>query len=233
MSKAGLSSEVRISERNILGIEDIALLDLTNALDNYVGKESENLGRIMNVFQDRHLSEIEKENLIKVRNDFLEKYPEYKDFTVKPELNFNDPLEVIFALLQVAILSKEGIEPTGDFRDLSKFSLGHSDFKSLLSSIYSKDVEEYDKTGKKIQGIVGGLAWTTPEWVQSKDLRQINGLISTGNSIIGERMVKFNEKMWILTENFYKEIGYNRGKQLVWGETQSIHEEFFLNWWKW
>ena len=228
MSKAGLSSEVRISERNILGIEDIALLDLTNALDNYVGKESENLGRIMNVFQDRHVSEIEKENLIKVRNDFLEKYPEYKDFTVKPELNFNDPLEVIFALLQVAILSKEGIEPTGDFRDLSKFSLGHSDFKSLLSSIYSKDVEEYDKTGKKIQGIVGGLAWTTPEWVQSKDLRQINGLISTGNSIIGERMVKFNEKMWILTENFYKEIGYNRGKQLVWGETQSIHEEFFL-----
>ena len=78
--------------------------------------------------------------------------------TTKPELNFNDSLEVIFALLQVAILSKEGIEPTGDFRDLSKYSIGFSDFKSLIAAIYTKDIEEYDKTGKKIQGIVGGLA---------------------------------------------------------------------------
>lgn len=228
MSKAGLFNEVVINEGNILGTEDVALLNLRNAFKNYVGKEAENLSRIMDVFEDKHLSDIDRAHLIKVRNEFLEKYPEYKNLTIKPELNFNDPLEVIFSLLQVAILSKEGIEPTGDFRDLTKYSIGFSDFKSLLGAIYTKDVEEYDKTGKKIQGLVGGLAWTTPEWVRSKDLRQINGLISAGNSTIGERMVKFNEVMWQLTEDFYNEIGYSRINQLAWGETQSIHSEFFL-----
>lgn len=228
MARSGLSGEVKISEKNILGTEDIALLNLKNAFQHYVGKEAENLGKILNIFEDRHLSEIDKEKLIKVRNEFLIKYPEYKKLTIKPELNFNDPLEIIFSLLQVAILSKEGIDPTGDFRDLSKYSLGFSDFKSLISSIYSKDVQQYDKVGKKIQGVVGGLAWTTPEWVQSKDLRQINGLISTGNSIIGERITKFSEKMWAYTEDFYNAIGYNRLNQLVWGETQTIHEEFFI-----
>ena len=64
--------------------------------------------------------------------------------------------------------------------------------------------------------------------IQSKDLRQINGLISTGNSAIGERMAKFNNKMWKYTDDFYKEIGYGRVKQITWGETQSIHADFFI-----
>lgn len=228
MSQSGLSSEIIIDEKNILGTEDVALLNVKNAFKNYVGKEEANLEGIFSLFEDRHLADIERDHLIKVRNLFLEKYPEYKNMTVKPELNFNDSLEVIFSLLQVAILSKEGIEPTGDFRDLSKYSIGFSDFKSLIAAIYTKDVEEYDKTGKKIQGIVGGLAWTTPEWVRSKDLRQITGLISSGNSVIGERMVKFNEVMWKLTDDFYNDIGYSRINQLTWGETQTIHEDFFL-----
>ena len=228
MSESGLSSEVIIDEKNILGTEDVALLNVKNAFKNYVGREEENLKGIFALFEDKHLADIEREHLIKVRNVFLEKYPEYKNMTTKPELNFNDSLEVIFALLQVAILSKEGIEPTGDFRDLSKYSIGFSDFKSLIAAIYTKDIEEYDKTGKKIQGIVGGLAWTTPEWVRSKDLRRITGLISSGNSVIGERMVKFNETMWKLTDDFYNNIGYSRINQLTWGETQSIHEEFFI-----
>lgn len=228
MRQNNLESDIKLNDDYILGIEDIALVKVMTTLDNYVGKEADNLNKVFNVFGNKHLSEIEKRDLLEVNNLFLQKYPEYKKLTIKPELNFGDPLEVIFSLLQVAILSKEGIDPTGDFRDLSKYSLGMADFKTLLTAFYTKDIEQYDKTGQKIQGIVGGLSWATPEWVQSKDMRQINGLISTGNSIIGERMVKFSEGMWKLTDNFYNNIGYNRLEQLAWGETQSIHSEFFL-----
>ena len=31
-----------------------------------------------------------------------------------------------------------------------------------------------------------------------------------------------------LTDDFYNNIGYSRINQLTWGETQSIHEEFFI-----
>ena len=47
------------------------------------GKEEENLKGIFSLFEDKHLADIEREHLIKVRNVFLEKYPEYKKHDYK------------------------------------------------------------------------------------------------------------------------------------------------------
>jgi hypothetical protein len=96
--------------------------------------------------------------LTEVRNKFLEIFPEYKEKEIKDELNFDDQLEVLYALLQTAILSKEGIKTEADFQDLTKLGLEAGDFRSLLSAIYTKDEQIYTKAGKRIQGVVGGLA---------------------------------------------------------------------------
>lgn len=228
MHSQGMGDKIKVKESDLVGTEDLTLMSVQTVLRNYVGKHSEKVQGIFGILGNKQLNEITRDRLTEVRNKFLEIFPEYKEKEIKDELNFDDQLEVLYALLQTAILSKEGIKTEADFQDLTKLGLEAGDFRSLLSAIYTKDEQIYTKAGKRIQGVVGGLAWTTPEWVQSKDLRQINGLISTGNSAIGERMAKFNDKMWKYTDDFYKSIGYGRIKQITWGETQSIHADFFI-----
>ncbi len=228
MDSRGMSDQIKINTSDILGVEDLTLMKVMSVQKNYIGKHKESVEGIFSIIGNKQFDDITKEELIQIRNMFLEKFSIYKEKEIKSELNFEDQLEIIYALLQTAILAKEGIKTEGDFQDLTKLSIEAGDFRTLLMALYTKDEQLYTKAGKRIQGIVGGLAWTTPEWVQSKDLRQINSLISTGNSAIGERMVKFNDKMWNYTDEFYNSIGYGRIKQITFGETQSIHSEFFL-----
>ena len=190
--KTGSTVDIKIQDKDLLGIEDVALNNFISALKTYDGRFKDKIDRIANIIGDGHLDSIDKTKLIEARAELLREFPTYINKTIKPELNFDDPIEVILALLQVALLTKEGLDPQGDFQHLTKYSLQAADFRSLIRSIYTQDMEQYDETGKKVQWLIGGLTWTNPEYVQSKDLRQINGLISTGNSFIGERMVKMN-----------------------------------------
>lgn len=228
MGKHKRSSEINITENNLLGVEDVALSKLQGALNNYVGDDSEFSGKLSNLFDNKTYDDIVVEDLIKVRELLLDKYPEYKNKQMTPDINFNDQIEVLFAYLQVAILSKQGFNLYGDFTDITEWSIEFEDFKSLIDAVYTKNQEEYTKAGKKIQGIFAGLAWTNPEWVRSKDLRQINNLISSGNTITGERLFNVSEIIWNKTEDYYKHIGFNRVNQMVVGETQNIHKDFFI-----
>ncbi len=157
MASLNLSSEIKILDSDLLGIEDIALNDVMTVMKFYGGQHKDSINIVKNILGDGHIESIDKERLIAARDAFLEQFPDYVNKTIEPKLDFDDEIGVIFALLQTAILTKEGIELHGDFRDLTKFSFQSADFKSLISSVYTKNVQEYDKTGKKIQGLFQGL----------------------------------------------------------------------------
>lgn len=227
MADNKMTDQIKITEKNLLGIEDVAIANVTRALKKYTGRHKKAIDKVTNIIGDGHLEGLEKSRLIAAREELIRAFPTHLNKTIEPELNFDDPIEVIFALLQVAILTKEGVDPTGDFQHLTKYSLQAADFSSLIKAIYTQDIKEYDKTGKKIQWLIGGLAWTNPEYVQSKDLRQINGLMSTGNSVIGERMLKMNQITRKHTQKFYKAIEYNTFERMTWGQSQSKHKNLF------
>ena len=123
MTKRKLFDEITILDSDLLGIEDIALHDVITVLTQYEGKDQKHVDEIIEVIGDGTLIDIDKERLIKARKVFLKHFPEYLNQTPDAKLNFNDQLGVIFALLQTAILVREGIIMHGDFRDLTKFSI--------------------------------------------------------------------------------------------------------------
>ena len=151
MNANGLNSEINLKLTDLLGIEDVSLHNVMSALQRYEGKDKDRIDRILNTLGDGHIDNIDKLKLIETRDALLREFPTYINHTIKPELDFGDSVEVILALLQVAILSKEGVDPTGDFQHLTKYSFQAADFTSLLKAVYTKDIKEYDKTGKRIQ----------------------------------------------------------------------------------
>lgn len=157
MAKRKLLNEVTILDSDLLGIEDIALHDVITVLTQYEGKDQKHVDEIIEIIGDGTLIDIDKERLIKARKVFLQHFPEYLNQTPDAKLNFNDQLSIIFALLQTAILAREGIVMHGDFRDLTKFSIQWGDLKSLIKPLYTKNIEQYDKAGRKIQGLFQGL----------------------------------------------------------------------------
>ena len=51
--------------------------------------------------------------------------------------------------------------------------------------------------------------------------------MSTGNSVIGERMLKMNQITRKHTQKFYKAIEYNTFERMTWGQSQSKHKNLF------
>ena len=228
MAAKGLDKEVNIKESDLMAVEDVALYDLLSVLGNYEGEHDKAFETITDILGDGHIQDMDKNRLVKALEAVWAEFPDYKHKTVNPKLNFGDPVEVVIALLQTAILTKSNIELHGDFRDLTKYSFQTADFKTLINNLYKKTHDEYDKLGNKIQGAFQGLVWSSPENIQSKDLRQINTMISTGNSVIGERFMKVNKKLTVITKEYYDTIGYNMLKRMTIGETQSRHAGMFL-----
>ena len=157
MFKLGLDKEVNIREEDLLAIEDVALNDLQSVLDNYEGEHRDKLDGIAKMLEEGHVGTMSKERLTKTLEALLKEFPDYINKTIDAKMNFEDPIEVILALLQTAILTKSDIDLHGDFRDLTKYSFQYADFKSLVTSLYKKNQEQYDKLGNKIQGLFQGL----------------------------------------------------------------------------
>ena len=228
MFKKGLKNDVKIKDSDLLGIEDIALNDFFSVIDNYQGSEKEKLEGISNMLKGGHISDISEQRLKDTLEALYKEFPEYVGKTMDTKLNFSDPVEVIIALLQTAILTKSDIELHGDFTDLTKYSFQFADFKSLITSLYKKNQEVYDKFGNKIQGLFQGLVWASPEHIQSRDIRQINEMISIGNSEIGQQFLRVSENIRVETKKYYEHIEYGMINRLVVGETQSKHMDFYL-----
>lgn len=228
MHESGLGNALKLVDHDVAGIEDIALYNLDVNLRKFNGSDKEKINEIFAKFRETNFDAIDLDTLIDIQKDFFNYFPDYKYKTMEGRLNFEDPKEILLALLQVAIVSKKQMDLTGDFQNLSRLSLGFSDFKSLIAALYTENQSKYDKEGKRIQGIVQGLLWTTPDWVASKDLKNINGIMSTANQHIGEWMTKVSETIYAQTKQYYKDINFNTFNRNVVGETQSKHENLWL-----
>ena len=231
MYKQGLDKKLSLKSTDVLKIEDIALYNLNVNFRNFSGteQEKETIDSLFSKFEGVNLADIDLQILLDIQKEFYETFPEYKLKSTSTEINFSDQKEMIAALLNVAISSKNGMELSGDFQNLSTYSLGFSDFRSLVAALYTNKQSEYDKTGKKIQGILGGLVWVTPDWAPSKDLKNINKIMSTANQHIGEWMVNVSEKIYTNTKEYYNKIKFSETEQNWSGETQSKYENLWLH----
>lgn len=228
MSKNFKEADIKLTvEQDLLGLVNIALQNLDNFYKSFPNDLAKN--KLDNIIRplvtDNNLT---LEKLIQVQKDFYQLYPEYKDKTFEKTLNFEDKTEVLLAMLNVAILSYYKDDLGGDFSNISMFSMNFSDFSSLFKSIYSSENPEYDKEGRKITGIFQGLTWTTPDWAPSKDLRNINKIMSGANSKIAEMLLKTSEKLTKNTLEFYDDINFSETERFLVGETQSKYKNLWL-----
>lgn len=109
-----------------------------------------------------------------LQRDFLKAFPYLQGQTLKSGFNYNNKLEVFFALIQTLLLIKAEQIPIGDFAGLNNFNIQFSSFKELFAGVFSSNTEQYDKYGKKIGSFIDGLKTITPDKVGSRDLRNIN-----------------------------------------------------------
>lgn len=222
-------SDIKLKENNIISIENTAMYNLDATYRYYKGADKDVITEIFQPILDTDLNEMDYEKLLEIQRAFYDKYPTYREKSLDPKMSFDDDREVLLAMLQVAIISKGQVAMTGDFQHLSEFSLNASDFRSVIRSLYSDSNHNYDKEGQKITGIFQGLKWTTPDWVQSQDLRNINKIMSTSNQHIGEKMSKASERIGLRTNKYYDDIGYSDLSRSWIGETQSKYKNLWLH----
>lgn len=233
MNKKGLGDKLALKEDNVLGIVDIAHLTLNSYLTNFEGSEKE-VKTIRDIF---HLEgddigiDIESKNLeelLEIQKEFYQQFPELKNKSLENGFDLGNKNEMLLALLQVAIVSRNQGDMTGDFRGLTKFSLNFSDFKSLFAGIYTDKQSTYDRERRRIQGVVRGMVFSPPDWISSQDMKSINKLMSASNQVIRKKFFRAHEKISTITNTYYKEINYSSTSRNWIGETQSKYENLFI-----
>ncbi|MGV8961965.1 MAG: hypothetical protein ACOH2V_01110 [Candidatus Saccharimonadaceae bacterium] len=212
--------------QNLPNIIDTSRDALRNALRVTSGPDKkaveEILTPIMNQFTDAS-----SQKLLEVQAALRIKFPRLIQNTLK-ELSFNDEVEYIYALVSTIIIMKKNLIPHGDFIKMKDFAISFADFKSVFQSLYTDKQEDYDKTGMKIQGIIGGLSTVTPDKVPSADLRNINILINSGNSFVRRDYYKQSTVLNSLTRQYFKDIGYTVTAQNWIGNYRGKYENFWI-----
>lgn len=227
-AKGFKEEDIKLKDSALLNTVNIALFKVKGALQEYSLSDKKDLEGIFAPIAHTNFDQLQLSQLVEIQKAFFEKYTDYKERTLTPTMSFNDPKEVIFAMLQTAIVSKSSLELAGDFQRLSNYSLQFSDFWSLIKKLYTDKNPDYDKEGRAITGIFQGLKWTTPDWVASKDLKNINKLMSLTNNHIREKMLMASQRIHNFSGEYYNSIGFSSESQLIVGESQSKHEEFWV-----
>lgn len=94
-------------------------MNVRNAYMNYPSDSKNSIENIFGGQGDLNTLYQDLEKLKDIKELYLKTYPELKDRTFSPELNSGDPKEYLYALLQQAILIREGRQPYGDFLGLT------------------------------------------------------------------------------------------------------------------
>ena len=72
------------------------------------------------------------------------------------------------------------------------------------------------------------MIWSPPDWALSKDLRNINRIMSLSNQHIRERNLQASEIIHQHTKTYYKALKFSALSQGTIGETQSKHKNLWL-----
>lgn len=127
-------------------------------------------------------------------------------------------------MLNCALATAYRADFGADFQNISNPGANFSDFRDLLSAFWTDKHPNYDKEGRRITGVLQGLLFQTPDWTPSKDVRNINELISNANSRIRELDVKGSEKISKITNKYYDDINFSNTSRLLIGKTQDKYE---------
>lgn len=219
------NSELKLSlDNNFLTLVNIAMTNLDDYYRLFTASEREGLEGIMEALTD---SDITLKKLIEAQTSFYALNEEYKLKTFDASLNYGDKKEVLLALLNTAILSYNNTEFGGDFSGLSRFGFTFSDLGDTFRSLFDDSRKNYDKNNKRITGLFQSLDWTTPDWNPSKDLRNINKIVSGANSTIREWLLRESQAINKLTLDYYDKIGFTESQRFLVGETQSKYKELW------
>ena len=229
MTEIGRKSKIKLNpEIHVVSEIKMALNNVIDSQTSYEGKSKGVLEQIFSSWKNVDLDSIDAQKLNETRIAMLKAFPELGTKQLNPILNFSDPVEYLYTLLQIAILKKDGADLHGDVEGLTKYSLQFSDFKSLIAALYTKNQPEYNSEGVKVLGLMGGLMQSTPDFVRSNDLRNINLIIANVNSKIGQKMVEQSDRIHELTEKYYSDISWSGLSRSYIGESQSKFEDFFI-----
>jgi hypothetical protein len=203
MTAIGRKDKIKLNPQlHLMSETRSALNNLLSASKAYEGKSKNKLEQIFNSLVNTDLDSVDEQRLLDTRKLLLKEFPELVTKNFNPVLNFSDPVEYLFTLLQVAILKRDGVTLHGDFLGMTKYAFQFSDFKSLIAALYSREQAEYNKNETKVLGVMGGLMQSTPDFIRSNDLRNINLIIANVNSKIGQKMVEQSDKIHSLTEKY-------------------------------
>jgi hypothetical protein len=189
---------------------------IRNLLRTYKGDNKNQVESLFSSFFDTSIVDMSYAKAIEIENAMVKAFPRLANKTLsQKEINFNDEIEYLYTMLQVLILTKSGQVLHGDFMGMRNFSIAFSDFKSLLSALYTKDQEEFTKNHKKITGIMGSLLLNTPDKIPSADLRSVNKIIQITNNLIRKEFIHQSGNLETLTRDFYNKIGYTNFEQNI------------------
>ena len=218
-------SEIKLSlENDFLNIVNIAMTNLDDYYRLFTEAEREGLSGIMDILNN---PDINLKKLIEAQKAFYSINDEYKLKTFDSTLNYNDKKEVLLALLNTAILSYNNTDLGGDIQGLSRFGFTFADLGDTFRSILSNSRPKYNKENKRITGLFQSLDWTTPDWNPSKDLRNINKIVSGANSTIREWLLRESESLNKRTLKYYDDIGFTESERFLVGETQSKYRDLW------
>lgn len=208
-------------------IEDQAYNLIRNSFTSYTAEDKKGLEKVLANIEGKEFKDLSYEKLVEVKNAFLKEYPHLLDNTGNPKINFEDPKEVMYAVLQVALLSKNDNNLYGDFMHMRDWSISFPDVRSLFSALYTHKQEEYDDSGKRVLGLMGGLMLSTPDKIASNDLRNINIILTNTNNAFRQSLYKQSTIISDFTRKFFKEINFSTLDQNIWNNARNKFTRFY------
>lgn len=220
-----------LKESNIIELDKRAVIDLKNAqrnaFDRLTGTDKEALKEVLDGYTE-DFNDISLHKLKQLSKRFTSKFSQLAGKGYKDGFDYDNKIEALFGYLQILILIKSGQVPVGDFMGLVDFNIQFSSFKDLFAGLFSNKIDTFDKKNRRIGTIIEGLKTITPDKVGSKDLQNINIMISETNSFVRQAFNKESTKIGGWTRKLYKAINYGKFQQNWVGNHRTAFENMWL-----
>lgn len=200
---------------------------INGILRTYDGEEKEKIYNIFQIIQG-NIEDASVEQLRVVERQ-MAKHFGYENKTFKSTADFRRPSDYIYALVKSLLLTRYGIAPEGDVTGLRDYALKYHDFFGVLKAFYSEDITEYNKAQEKVLGVVGGLKTITPDKIASKDLFEINKIITGSVSLMRHEIAHLGAQVRSDTSEYYADIHYTSAEQQIVGNARKHFKPLWLH----
>ena len=160
--------------------------------------------------------------------ELIKAFPQLAKQTWNSGFNFSSSVEMYFAMIQVLLLIKSEQVPIGDFAGMKNFNVQASSVKDLFAGVFSDNRQQYDEYGRKIGSFIDGLKTITPDKVGSKDIQNINIMVSGTNSFTRQMFTKESTVISNHTRKYYEGIGYTKFDQQTVGNFRDKSKRLWL-----